>query len=157
MYSASECDAYFLSCQKNAPELETNVFVNTFSMQLNGEKWQPGSSGEDACRQRFNGAWSYYNAKPAFTITASTYPASITSNGINLLEIQFNEVFDKGRYYLTDTYREQTGSYAFYMVTTENGSSVRYTNKENSDGFRVNVDETRPVVGSSLSTIKGSF
>jgi hypothetical protein len=147
----------FVGCQKNAPELETNVFVNTFSMQMNGEKWQAAISEEDACRQRFNGAWSFYNSRPYFTVTASTDPFRKTTVGSKLLEIQFKEVSEKGIYYLTGNYREHAASYAFYLVTAEDGTSMRYINKENSDAFRVVVDEIRPVAGSSLSIIKGSF
>jgi hypothetical protein len=147
----------FLSCQKNAPELEKQVFVNTFLMELNGEKWQPGISEEDACRQRFNGAWSFYNSRPYFTVTASTDHFRKTSAGGKLFEIQFKEVSEKGRYFLTGTYREHAGSYALYLVTAEDGNSVRYINKENSNTFRVDVEEIRPVAGSSLSTINGTF
>jgi hypothetical protein len=67
------------------------------------------------------------------------------------------DVKQTGQYILNGFYQENFSSYAIFARKNADGTSTRYINKTNSEGFSVIIDEFLTLKGSHVTGIKGTF
>ncbi len=150
-------------CQKEElPEEKNALPLNSFTMRLNGQAWEPSQIGEDACMRTFNGAWSAVGKngiqKPYYTIAAYRDPkATGDFKSENAFKLQITDVKKPGTYYLTGSYQQDFESYALFIVNKPDGTSVRYINKLNRPSFTVEVSDLIPLPESVINGIAGTF
>ncbi|MBC7923228.1 MAG: DUF5025 domain-containing protein [Ferruginibacter sp.] len=152
-----------LSCQKKEIAKEQKPQpLNSFSMQLNGQAWQPSTVEQDQCMRTFKGAWSSVTEKgeekPYYTIWAYKDPRAVGIYGSeNAFEFQIFDVKKTGTYTLTGSYKEHFSAYALFVVNKPDGTNSRYINNTNKGAFTVEVSEFTSLPGSWFNGIKGSF
>lgn len=88
-----------VSCQKEDLSKEKKFIpLNSITMQLNGQAWQPSQIGEEACMRTFNGAWSWVGEngeqRPFYTISAFRDPQAIPTyqKSENAFKLQITNV-----------------------------------------------------------------
>lgn len=147
------------SCKKEElPEKENSRLLNSFSMQVNGQPWEPSQVGKDECMQTFMATWSTLAENPYYTISA--YQSSKAPNveqSENSFRLQITNVKKTGTYYLLGHHHEPHDSYAVFSVKKSDGTYSQYINKKNNTSFVVEVTDLIPISGSSATGIKGTF
>lgn len=147
-----------IGCTKEEVK-ELKLPVNSFSMYLNGNHWQPYTP--EPCYSTFIGSMSLLNEQPFYTITAYKDSKGATDYLSDYqLRIQIMDVLKPGIYPTRGTYEQDFDSYAIY-IDRENISSsekgTRYINKREESSFFVQVDEILKIEGLSSKGIQGSF
>ena len=144
-----------LSCKQEAPKAK--VSINTFSMQVNGEKWTPFQDKNDPCSSTYIGTYSTLSEIiPFYTVYAYRDPQGrADADSENLLRMRVMNVTRPGTYLLNGTYKEDFDSYLMFQMQKPNFR--RYVNDPARSPFVVNVQEFIPIKGSPTKGIKGSF
>ncbi|MES2730235.1 MAG: DUF5025 domain-containing protein [Bacteroidota bacterium] len=155
--------ALLLSCQKEKVIQEQKPQpLNSFSMRLNGQVWQPSQIGKEVCMRTFHGAWSAVTEnsqqKPFYTISAYKDPqAKVDYTSENAFKFQISNVKKTGLYEIKGSYTEDFSSYALFTINKPDGTYNRYVNKITHGSFFVEVSEFIPTPASELSGIRGTF
>lgn len=151
------------SCQKEEILEKQNFnFLNSFTMQVNRQSWEPSQVGEDKCMRTYNAAWAALIGngvrKPYYTISASRdSKAAATSQSENVFRLRIFNVQETGAYPITGSYVEPFNSFAVFSVIKPDGTYVQYINKFDKPAFVVEVTEIIPIPGSAVTGIKGTF
>lgn len=140
------------SCNKKEyVEAEPNYpkRMNYFSMEVDGELWQPSVIDNDTCRQSFKGLQSgttkpegiipFYNID-AFQNLNDTYNFALK----NFLRMQIMGVTRVGKYDIKNSYEIHYDSFvSFEKVKDENGNDIKsiYTIDSTKNTFNFYVDE----------------
>jgi hypothetical protein len=138
------------SCDKKE-EVEPNYpkRMNYFSMEVDGELWQPSFINGDTCKQTFKGIQSgiskpkgiipFYNID-AFQNLNDTYNFTLK----NFIRMQIMDVTQVGRYKIKNSYKIHYDSFvSFEKVKDENGNDIKsiYTIDSTKNTFNFYVDE----------------
>jgi len=152
--------ALLSSCAKDQTSIEKKkpTPVNSFSMEVNGQEWQPGKKREDECSRTYNGAWSKLNLKPYFNISAYRDQNGKTgADSESLLEIQVMNVEGLGEYKLMGSYLKSFESYVYFIANQPDGSRSMYSNKHDSSSFTIRFEQFMERPNTELQGVKGVF
>ena len=149
-----------LSCKKENVKKEERIPLNSFSMDVNGQLWQPSIPGGDKCKSTFycrEGAFSggIEGHRPFYEIYAFQDPQAIDDyRAKNHLRIQITDVTKTGLYELKNSYKDY---FNYILFITNEGNQKLYINKKNQVSFVVNIDEFITTKSLGFTGIKGSF
>ena len=136
---------------KKAPEP-----VNFFSMEIDGQPWEPSIIDDDACYATYRCEYSILNDKPYYTINAYKDSKSIASyESENIFRFQVMNVLDVGTYGLSEPFGG-FNSYARFAINKD-GTQKVYGNSIGESSLIIKIEEILPVKGSSLLGVKGTF
>ncbi len=139
-------------------EVKKPIRVNSFTMDVDGQEWEPGQLGDDDCIRTYNGAWSWIGENPYFNISAWRDPKGhIDIDSKNVLQIQVMNVKELGKYPIAGAYTKSFQSFAFFRVTKEDGSFIRYVNKTEKPSFIVDFKQFAPRPNTNLKSVDGVF
>jgi hypothetical protein len=142
-------------CKKNN-ESENLVPLNSFSMVLNDQLWQPSTIDDDLCYSTFACEWSAIGQTPLYTIRAyKDSQSKVDYTSSNIFRLQIMNVQSVGVYNINDSYGDFT-SYARF-IKNESGNQKIYENSVTKTTSIVRIDEMLPKEGSCLVGIKGTF
>ena len=145
-------------CSKNQQEPEKSVIrLNSLSMHVNGQFWEPSIIGGDSCTSRFSCEFFTVDQIPVYKIQAFRNSLSgANSTGDNTFLLQIMNVEGKGVYTINDAYGDFV-SYARFINYGDDGHRIIYDTRKNNTNSKVTIDEMLPEKGLSLVGIKGSF
>ncbi len=145
-----------LGCNKK-DELKQNLKpLNSFSMNINDQLWQPSIIGNDSCSVAYTCEWSKVDQIPFYTITAYKDPQFRKDNiSENIFYLQIMGVNSKGVYPISDPFGDFK-SYARF-IKNEPGNQKTYHNSITKETCVVRIDEMIPVAGFSYIGIRGTF
>ncbi len=147
----------FISCKEEERKPRT-IPLNSFSMQVNGEVWEPFQEEDNPCYSTFAGTFGHYGEMPMYTIYAYRDPAGIAEwLSENMLRMRVMNVTEPGTYLLDGTYKEDFDSYFMFQTREDLENHNRYVNDPGRSAFVVIVKEFIPGRYSSTKGIKGSF
>ena len=141
---------------KEKNKIELKVPLNTFSMNVNKQLWQPSVIDKDPCYATFRCEWSAQNNIPFYIIRAykdSQSRADYTSE--NYFRLQIMNVQSEGNYSINEPYDDFT-SYARF-IKNDSGNQTIYENSANKLNSSATIEEIISIEGSGFTGIKGSF
>lgn len=142
-------------CKKNNDTKNSNP-INSFSMVLNDQLWQPTIIDDDLCYATYSCEWSAIEGTPFYTIKAyKDSQAKADNTSENIFWLQIMNVQSTGVYNITDSYGDFT-SYARFIIN-ESGNQKIYGNSVTKLTSKVTIDEMLPNGGSPFTGIKGTF
>lgn len=117
-----------LSCKEEERKPRTAP-LNSFSMQVNGEDWEPYEEEGNPCYSTFTGVSGDLGSIPLYTIYAYRDPAGLAEwRSKNLLRMQVMNVTEPGTYLLDGTYQEDFDSYFMFQTREDSENHNRYVN-----------------------------
>ncbi len=144
------------ACDKEDELKEEKKPLNSFSMNLNDQPWQPSIIDNDPCFSAFHCAYSELNNEPFYTIKAYKDSKSRTDqNSEHIFIFQIMNVNDKGVYNISDSYGG-LNSYAMF-IKNESGRQTIYENRVEGNTPIVEVEEIILIEGFGFKGLKGSF
>jgi len=148
---------FVLGCSEKIEIKQESKILNSFSMNINDQIWQPSVIGNDSCSVALRCEMSTVDEEITFyTITAykdSQSKANAESENIFMLQIM--DVSGAGSYPISDPYGDFK-SYARF-VKKDSGNHRIYDNSTTIGSSVVKIEEMIPKSGSVLIGIKGSF
>jgi len=148
---------FVLGCSERIEIKQESQPLNSFSMNLNGQIWQPSVIGSDSCSVALRCEMSTIHADENFyTITLYKDSQSRTnSESENIIYMQIMDVTSTGNYAISDPF----GDFKSYVrfVKNESGNQRIYGNNTIHASSIVQIEELIPKNGSALIGIKGSF
>jgi len=136
-------------------ELEQSP-LNSFSMNIDDQPWQPSIIENDPCFSTFHCEWSAIDQVPFYTIKAYKDSKSRTDHmSQNFFRIQIMDIDSIGLYNISDPHGD-FNSYAMF-INNESGTQEIYENSATENTSIVEIEEIIPIKGSDLNGIKGSF
>lgn len=127
----------------NAPQL-----LNSFSMNLNDQSWEPSILSNDPCSVTYKCNW-WEAGVPFYTIEAY-------KDYENYFRLQIKDVKDKGTYSISGRYDPFT-SYARFIRNESDNKQIIYENSTTKMNSVVRIEEMVPVKYSFTKGIRGSF
>ncbi len=136
------------SCDKKEDvEAEPNYpkRMNYFSMEINGELWQPSFIDDDTCKQTFKGSQSSLSSGSMYNINAYKDPNAINDVGAeNMLRLQIKDVVRTGEYEIKNDYRVHFKSFVSFQIRKDkdgNNKKTIYSVDSTKNIFSFYVDE----------------
>lgn len=130
--------------------------LNSFSMTLNDQLWQPSLIENDSCYSTFRCDLSEIDDSPFYTIQAFRDSQSRSNfESENIFRFQIMNVTGTGDYNISDPYGD-LNSYAYFIIN-ELGNQRIYENHSTQLKAVVSINEIYPIAGSMLTGIKGTF
>lgn len=130
--------------------------LNSFSMTINDQLWQPSIIGNDSCSVAYRCEWSRVDTIPFYTITAYKDPQYRTDAASeNIFFLQVMGVYGKGFYPISDSFGDFK-SYSRFVIS-EPGNHKIYDNSTTKETSMVRIDEMIPLEGFSFIGIRGTF
>jgi len=145
-----------LGCNKKDKLKEDLKPLNSFSMYLNDQFWQPSLIDNDSCFSTFHCDYSEIGEMPFYTIIAykdSQSRANTLSE--NMIRIQIMNVNSTGLFNISDPFGD-FNSYAMFVIN-ESGNQKIYQNSATKISSEIIIEEMLPIDGSILTGIRGSF
>ena len=146
-----------LGCSEKIETKQKSEILNSFSMNINKQIWQPSVIGNDSCSVALRCEMSTVDGEITFyTITAYKDSQSKTNaESENIFMLQIMDVNGAGSYPISDPY----GDFKSYVrfVKNESGNQRIYGNSTIHASSFVQIEELIPKSGSALIGIKGSF
>jgi hypothetical protein len=147
---------FALGCNKENELKQDSKPLNTFSMNLNDQSWEPSIINHDSCFSTFQCEWSAIDEIPFYRIIAYRDSQSRTNEeSENIFRVQIMNVNRTGEYYITDSIGDFT-SYAMFIFN-ESGNQKIYENSDTKISSVVKIEEFIPIEGSILEGIRGTF
>ena len=146
-----------LGCSEKIDIKQKSKILNSFSLILNDQLWQPSVIGNDSCSVALQCKMSTIHAdKNYYTITVYKDSKSRTNfESENIFYLQIMDVTSTGTYAISDPYGDFK-SYARF-VKNESGNQRIYDNSTTNASSKVQIEELIHTNGSALIGIKGSF
>lgn len=152
----------FSACEKEEIRKEVKTPVNSLSMKVNGEYWEPSVPDGDSCRSTFyclSGGWINTDGaeRPFYEIYSYKDPNALDDyRSENQFRFQIMNVKQPGIYPITGFYGFDTEPYAIFVLNKD-GVNKRYVNKTNEISFIATVNELVPTKLITFTGIKGFF
>jgi len=148
---------FVLGCSEKIVIKQESKLLNSFTMNINDQIWQPSVIGNDSCSVALQCAMTTIHADENFyTITMYKDSQSKTnSESENIFRLQIMDVNGAGSYPISDPFGDFK-SYARF-VKNESGNKQIYDNSTTIASSVVKIDELFPTNSSALIGIKGSF
>lgn len=154
---------FLLACD-NDEQIPQPEIINSISVVLDNDNWQPSQIGDDGCMSTFQCDYREIKTSegqtiPFYTIQAFRDPGLEASyKSENALQFQVMNVTEIGTYNIEGKFGADFQSYARFTVNNEDGTFVRYENDPDRNPFIVVIDELlSPYSNLSFGGIKGSF
>ena len=146
-----------LGCSEKIEIKQESQLLNSFSMNINDQKWQPSVIGNDSCSVALRCEMStIHGDKNFYTITMYKDSQSKTSSeSENIFRLQIMDVISTGSYPISDPFGD-FNTYARF-VKNESGNQQIYDNSTIHASSMIQIEELIPKSGSALIGIKGSF
>jgi len=146
-----------LGCSEKIETKQKSEILNSFSMNINKQIWQPSVIGNDSCSVALRCEMStIHGDKNYYTITMYKDSKSRTDfESENIFYLQIMDVISTGTYVISDPF----GDFKTYarFVKNESGNHRIYENSTIHASSKVQIEELIPKSGSALIGIKGSF
>ena len=145
-----------VSCKKENEVKQETKHLNSFTMNVNDQLWQPSLIENDPCYSTFDCEMSEINQVPYYRIRA--YKNSQLKSGNmsdNIFRIQIMNVKNIGVYNISDSFGT-FNSYAWFIIN-ESGSQKIYENSKKENECIVTIEKLITNNGSILKGIEGSF
>ena len=148
---------FALGCSEKIEIKQESKILNSFSMNINDQIWQPSVIGNDSCSVALRCEMStIHGDKNFYTITMYKDSKSRTDlESENIFYLQIMDVNGAGSYPISDPFGDFK-SYARF-VKNESGNKRIYDNSTTNVSSMVKIEELMPTKGSALIGIKGSF
>jgi len=148
---------FVLGCSEKIDIKQESKILNSFSMNINKQIWQPSVIGDDSCSVALRCEMStIHGDKNYYTITMYKDSKLRTDfESENIFYLQIMDVISTGTYVISDPFGDFK-SYARF-VKNESGNQRIYDNSTIHASSKVQVEELIPKSGSALIGIKGSF
>ncbi len=160
---------FLVSCDnKEETDPQKNLKrMNYFSMEIDGEFWQPSFIDGDTCKQTFNAAQSGYNANiglsPSTFYNINAYKDPNAINDVraeNRLRLQIMDVVKTGKYEIKKDYRVHFENFISFQIRKDkNGNEKQaiYSVDSTKNIFDFYVDKIIPVESIANQGIQGHF
>ena len=147
-----------VGCTKNQQEVEKPVVrLNSFSMNVNGQFWEPSIIGGDSCYSRFSCQMSALSNLPYYTIIAHKDTLGVPDfKSEDYFRLQIMNVQEPGVYAINDAHGD-FASYARFINYEADGNRIIYDTRKDNKSSKVTIDELLPIKGFTFVGIKGSF
>ncbi len=142
---------FLISCDDKKEDTEPNYpkRMNYFSMEVDGEAWQPSFIDNDTCKQTFKGLQSGVSTSngiiPFYNIDAHKDPNSLSGVAAeNMLRMQIMNVTRTGKYEIKNSYRVHFDSFVSFQIRKDkdgNDKKATYTIDSTKNVFDFYVDE----------------
>jgi len=146
-----------LGCSEKIEIKQQSKILNSFSMNINDQIWQPSVIGNDSCSVALRCEMStIHGDKNFYTITMYKDSNSRTDlESENIFYLQIMDVISTGTYVISDP----IGNFKSYarFVKNESGNLRIYDNSTIHASSKVQIVELIPKIGSALIGIRGSF
>lgn len=130
--------------------------LNSFSMYVNNEFWEPSVIDNTGCYATYNCAESFIDGRPFYVIKAYRDPEHKTDpTSEHYFYLQVMNVNEIGTYEITEPFGDFRSSVLYEK--NESGSTKKYANSIEKVSCFVTIDEIIPIEGASTSGIKGTF
>ncbi|HZK93698.1 MAG TPA: DUF5025 domain-containing protein [Prolixibacteraceae bacterium] len=147
---------FILGCTKKEELKQDPNPLNSFSMTINDQLWQPSIIGTDSCSVAYCCESSAVDQIPFYKITAYKDPIYRTDgDSENIFFLQVMGVYGKGVYPISDSFGDFK-SYARFVIN-EPGNHKIYDNSTTKETSIVRIDEMIPLEGFSFIGIRGTF
>jgi len=146
-----------LGCSEKIEIKQESKILNSFSMNINDQIWQPSVIGNDSCSVALRCAMTtIHGDKNFYTITMYKDSQTKTnSESENIFYLQIMDVTSAGTYAISDPFGDFKSFARF--VKNESGNKRIYDNSTTIASSVVKIDELFPTKSSALIGIKGSF
>lgn len=143
-----------IGCEKS--DDSTHKMVNTFTMNINDQLWEPSLVGNDSCFSKFSCTYSEVDMIPFYTIKGIKESVSESNTSIKeIFRFQIMNLSDIGTYYLSDSYGDFQ-SYARFIIV-EGSNEKTYDNSSSKISAEVRIEKMIPNKSASFTGVKGTF
>ncbi|MEN8139301.1 MAG: DUF5025 domain-containing protein [Bacteroidota bacterium] len=145
-----------LGCDKKDEVKQEPIRLNSFSMNLNDQLWEPSFIDNDTCFSTFQCEYFKVDDNIFYSIKAYKDSQSRTNyTSENIFRLQIKGVDSTGVYEVSEPF-ESFNSYAYFIIN-ESGNQKVYENSVTKITSVVTIEEIIPIDFSELIGIRGSF